>query len=185
VTRPTVQAVGVDLKALRTGDLDPLLVLDALGRGARAASVRPVAWMEDSVPPARATGIVRHAAAAGVDLRVEPRPDDAGLTNRVGSVDVVVLPYRTGSHSGLLELCRDVGVRPVAPATGCYRDQWDQVVEFRVDGDVEASLSTAVARAARLGPVVPDRQGWRVGQLAAIRAAHLDAYRNAVTVVRT
>ena len=38
-------------------------------------------------------------------------------------IDVSVLPYRFGTHSGWLEACHDLGTAVVAPNCGYYREQ--------------------------------------------------------------
>ncbi|WP_297779788.1 glycosyltransferase family 1 protein, partial [Aeromicrobium sp.] len=44
-----------------------------------------------------------------VDVRVHDYFDDDGLFDHLASLDVSVLPYRFGTHSGWLEACRDLG----------------------------------------------------------------------------
>ena len=98
------------------------------------------------------------AANDRLDLRVHPRFADDDLARYLAGLDVFVLPYRFGTHSGWLEACRDTGTRVVAPTCGFYRDQWDQVIEYRNDertGLDEAGLAAAVTRALRLPPLAP------------------------------
>ena len=49
-------------------------------------------------------------------------PDDE-LFAYLASLDISVLPYRFGTHSGWLEACRDLGTTVVAPSCGYYADQ--------------------------------------------------------------
>ena len=67
-------------------------------------------------------------ALAGRDARLSlellPFPSDDEIARFVHSLDLLVLPYLCGTHSGQLELAFDLGVPVVAPAFGCYRDQW-------------------------------------------------------------
>jgi hypothetical protein len=68
--------------------------------------------------------MLRWGAAAGlVDLRVHDFMSDSELFDYLASLDVSVLPYRFGTHSGWLEACRDLGTTVVAPSCGYYADQ--------------------------------------------------------------
>jgi hypothetical protein len=180
--------VGVDLKALRTGSLDVEVVLAGVGRAAGAAGARAVAWIEAGAPPTGIESARSSATRHGVDLRIEPVPDDAGLVRRFASLDVALLPYRSGTHSGLLELCRDVGTRPVVPAHGSYRDQWSQAVTFPGEAHHEVrvdDLTEALEHALALGPVGADPAGWRREQRDAVEDRHRRAYATAVAAAAT
>ena len=48
---------------------------------------------------------------------------DDELWDYLQSLDVSVLPYRFGTHSGWLEACHDLGTTVVAPDCGHYADQ--------------------------------------------------------------
>ena len=64
------------------------------------------------------------AAEAGLlELRVHDFMPDDELFAYLASLDVSVLPYRFGTHSGWLEACRDLGTTVVAPSCGYYADQ--------------------------------------------------------------
>lgn len=56
-------------------------------------------------------------------VTVEPRLDDDTLWDRIASVRLLVLPYRWGTHSGLIEAGRDLGTPTLAPGFGGYEDQ--------------------------------------------------------------
>ena len=60
---------------------------------------------------------------AGVDVRVHPRFTDDELAAYLLEVDVVVLPYRFGTHSGWAEACYDAGVTVVSPRCGFFAEQ--------------------------------------------------------------
>jgi hypothetical protein len=49
--------------------------------------------------------------------------DDDALWDYLASLDVSVLPYRFGTHSGWLEACFDLGTTVVAPSCGFYAQQ--------------------------------------------------------------
>ncbi|TFI28833.1 glycosyl transferase, partial [Micrococcus endophyticus] len=65
---------------------------------------------EDALAALRA-GCAHH----GFELWQHDRLDDPALHALLRDVDVSVLPYRIGTHSGWVEMCRDLGV-PVAVA---------------------------------------------------------------------
>uniref|UniRef100_UPI0030F521CB glycosyltransferase n=1 Tax=Nocardioides salarius TaxID=374513 RepID=UPI0030F521CB len=69
-------------------------------------------------------GWLRRAAEAGlVDLRVHDFLPDDELWAYLGSLDLSVLPYRFGTHSGWLEACRDLGTTVLAPTCGYFAEQ--------------------------------------------------------------
>ena len=55
------------------------------------------------------------AAAGDLELHVHDFLPDEDLWAYLSSLDVSVLPYRFGTHSGWLEACRDLGTTVVAP----------------------------------------------------------------------
>lgn len=58
-----------------------------------------------------------------VDVQIHDFFDDAALWQYLTSIDVSILPYRFGTHSGWLEACRDLGTHVVAPSCGYYDEQ--------------------------------------------------------------
>ncbi|MSW49949.1 MAG: glycosyltransferase [Actinobacteria bacterium] len=114
-------------------------------RGLRA-NVRPGAWIVELADATAARGgrlrlVVNDEVTPGgaahdaledlrsqlhglpVDHVVRPRPDDDGLAAELAGLDVSVLPYAHGTHSGWLELCWDLGTPVLAPAVGAIGDQ--------------------------------------------------------------
>jgi hypothetical protein len=93
--------------------------------------------------------------------------DERAFFAYLASLDVSVLPYRFGTHSGWLEACRDVGTSVIAPSCGYYRYQHPSVVEYIHDerGLDGASLRDAVHRLYRRrpwpAPSVPERLAQR------------------------
>ena len=104
----------------------------------------------DVAPPAVRRQLGRLAATDGVAVDVGPRLDDDELWTRIASSRVLLLPYRWGSHSGLLEAARDLGTPVVAPAWGGFGDQGATTY------DSAASCQRALAAAAAPVPT-PDR----------------------------
>jgi len=58
-------------------------------------------------------------------LELLPFPSDDEIASFVHSLDILLLPYLYGTHSGQLELAMDLGVPVVIPDIGCYRAQWE------------------------------------------------------------
>jgi len=154
--------IGLHLKSLRAS-MDPWAVVPAL--------VRAVGELDDAVLQVDAhreilcPGGTRYDERLAdllrsyddsIDLRVHDFFDDEQLWAYLSSLDVSVLPYRFGTHSGWLEACRDVGTSVVAPTCGYYGEQ-GPVETYVLDEDHfdEASLVAAVHRAAAAPPVVP------------------------------
>lgn len=81
-----------------------------------------------------------------VDLAVHPYFSDDELWDYLEAIDVSVLPYRFGTHSGWLEACRDLGTAVVAPDCGFYGEQ--QPCEHYVHGE-EGLDVTSLREAAR------------------------------------
>lgn len=112
-------------------------------------------------------GWLRRAAEAGrVDLRVHDFLPDPELWAYLGSLDLSVLPYRFGTHSGWLEACRDLGTTVLAPTCGYFAEQGPVLTyehdEDHVDLD---SLAAAVRRAhaerPRWGAGIDERRSQR------------------------
>ena len=55
-----------------------------------------------------------------LSFKLSPFPDDDEIADFVSSLDVLVLPYLFGTHSGQLELAMDLGVRVIAPGFGGF-----------------------------------------------------------------
>ena len=76
-----------------------------------------------------------------VHLDVGPRLTDRELWDRIERAQVLLLPYRWGTHSGLLETATDLGTPCIAPAVGGHLDQGAVVIDRR---DPVAALHRAV-----------------------------------------
>ena len=109
----------------------------------------------------------------------EPMSDDE-LHAAVGRAGVCILPYTRGTHSGWLEMCRDLGVPVAVPDCGCYAGQADtpDAVEVYRTGDGRAA-GEAAARLLARGPV--PYAGDRAKQLDEVRWAHEEIYRKVVS----
>lgn len=182
--------VGVHLKSLRANmfDLDIVDVLaDAVAplAGARLqVDVHEV--VDDPGHHTHRAGLVaalreRHAAGR-IDLCVHPFLTDDELWGYLRSLDVSVLPYRFGTHSGWLEACADLGTTVVAPRCGWYHQQ-QPVLGYDADDDgFDADqLVAAVRTAHRDRPVWQADPTWRRAQRTAIAAVHDVVYERAIS----
>jgi hypothetical protein len=115
---------------------------------------------------------------AFVELIEHDRLDDDGLASAIAGLDVCVLPYTHGTHSGWLEMCWDLGVGVAAPSVGFYAEQHTDgsVAPF----DLEAA-GTALAEAITTLLAAPlatrpgsHARGAEVARRRAVRATDLD-----------
>ena len=111
----------------------------------------------------------------GITLVRHTPMNDPELHSAVGSHRVCILPYVRGTHSGWLEMCRDLGVSVAVPDCGCYADQADapEAVSVYRTGD-GADAGRAAAELLAAGPV-PYR-GDREAQLQDIKQIHARIY---------
>ena len=148
--------VGVHAKSLRA-NLDPLAVLDTIVTAAAGLPDTHVRVDLDSnaFDPGADQRTADHAAiisdyatAHGVDLRIHDRFDDNELWRYLTEIDVSVLSYRFGTHSGWLEACYDLGTAVIAPDCGYFADQKPcRTYDFGVDRFDPISLTEALTTA--------------------------------------
>ena len=116
---------------------------------------------------------VRHLCAADehATLVEHDRLTDAELAIALSRLDVYVLPYRHGTHSGWLEFCWDLGVPVAVPLVGYYAEQHpDGSVATFAPGS-GADLSAALARLLSGSDVVRAGTAERADIVAARREA--------------
>jgi glycosyltransferase involved in cell wall biosynthesis len=177
--------VGLHVKSLRAS-MEPLRLLPDLIQAVRDLpdAVLQVNGHRDVLSPegdardeALATFLERAAARGDLELQVHDFLPDAALWDYLESLDVSVLPYRFGTHSGWLEACRDLGTAVVAPTCGYYADQGPVFSYVNEEGVYDGeSLRTAVRDAWAAGPVAPLTAQVRRTQRADIARAHRDLY---------
>ncbi|MGA9874048.1 MAG: hypothetical protein WBQ44_23295 [Rhodococcus sp. (in: high G+C Gram-positive bacteria)] len=145
--------IGVHAKSLRA-NLDPLAVIDTV---VEQASHLPDAVVridiDDSVfgdhVPSRVADVGAalraYSSRPGVEVRVHPRFDDAELWQYLTEIDVSVLPYRFGTHSGWLEACHDMGTAAIVPDCGYFSlQQPSHVFGFGLGRFDRISLAAAI-----------------------------------------
>ena len=126
--------------------------------------------------------LVRFLAGAArrweIDLRVHDCLSDDELWDYLGSLDVSVLPYRFGTHSGWLEACYDLGTTVVAPDCGYICEQRPCLPYRHSEQGLDArSLQDAVTGAFRCQPCWRALPEDRLHERAALAAAHRRLYR--------
>ncbi len=101
------------------------------------------------------------------------RLSDAELWDHLADLDVLVLPYRFGTHSGFVEACYDLGTTVVAARTGFLAEQ-QPLLSY--DLDEPGSLATALHRAFDERPAWRAHPEMRAAQREELAAAHADIY---------
>ena len=187
--------VGVHLKSLRA-NVSGLAVLAPLVEAVRdVPGARLVVDVHDELlrpdfvrHDAELVGYLRARAHSGdLSLHVHERYDDAQLWDYVLGLDLSVLPYAFGTHSGWLEACHDLGTAVLAPRVGHWHEQQPALgFDLRVDDDGEvavdaSSLRAAVRHAHATRPAPRADPGERRRQRARIAVAHRDLYRSLVS----
>jgi len=190
--------VGVHLKDLRP-NVDAVgavtTLIDAVERlRRRGADVVAEVRMHHAVRDPEAREAVRRLVGRSeAALLIEhERLDDLGLAIALSRLDVCLLPYRHGTHSGWLELCWDLGVSVAVPSgIGAYLEQHPDDTVSAYDLGDGASLERAVgelleadgasrAGSAGRGATVADRRARRVVDDAVGAAAHAELYRRVI-----
>ena len=178
--------VGLHLKSLRA-NMDPMRILPTL--------VEAVAGLDDAVLQVNchrdildadgarrdrelADWLGREADAGRLELEVHDYLSDADLWSYLASLDVSVLPYTFGTHSGWLEACRDLQTTVLAPSCGFYAEQGPILSYTSDDTTFDAdSLHDAVVRAyverPRLGATLDER----IAQRRTVARTHEELYR--------
>jgi beta-1,4-mannosyltransferase len=180
--------VGLHVKSLRAS-MDPLAVLPTLVdqvaampdarllvNGHRDVLEDGGARRDDAL-----ASYLRDAERRGeLELHVHDYLSDDELWDYLARLDVSVLPYRFGTHSGWLEACRDLGTTVVAPDCGFYADQ-GPVLSYALGEDRfdPESLRTALLAARTDPPPAADLDA-RARQRDEVAAAHLRLYRRLV-----
>jgi glycosyltransferase involved in cell wall biosynthesis len=149
--------VGVHAKSIRA-NMDVFTVVAALARATSellGARLRVDLHDEVSVPgshwyaPDEATRLRELADGwQHVDLAEHPYFTDEELWDYMAAIDVSVLPYRFGTHSGWLEACYDLGTTVVAPDCGFYADQRPCLSYRHDEAGLDAGSLTGAVRLA-------------------------------------
>ncbi len=170
------RVVGVFLKSLRANTVaEPGFHLRLADAVTADGALLRIHLHDDRADSDLGRALADAAADGRLELRLHPPLADADLYSAVADCGVVLLPYTRGTHSGWLEMCRDLGVSVAAPDCGCYLSQADDpaaVGSYRT-GDPE-SAARAVLQLLQDGPI--PYQGDRVGQLESVIDRHRRIY---------
>ena len=184
--RPAGFVVGLHAKSLRA-NMDAPAVAAAL---ADTVADLPGARLQINVhhevfdrgahcyAPDVGAGLRRLAATHdAVELREHEYFSEDELWAYLSGLDVSVLPYRFGTHSGWLEACYDLGTSVIAPDCGFYAEQ-QAIGSYHHDEDgLDAgSLADAVRHAYDQGPAARAGVDDRRRQREALAAAHHALY---------
>lgn len=168
--------VGVHAKSLRANMDVPAVaqtLVDVLGE-LPEARLRIDLHDEVSCPdsywfaPDVARDLRELASAFGhVELHEHPYFTDQALWDYLLNIDVSVLPYRFGTHSGWLEACYDLGTPVVAPTCGYYSEQRPCLSYTHDEAGLDADSLADAVRAA-----YSQRPGWRADVDGRMRERH-------------
>lgn len=172
------EAVGVFLKSLRSNVVSDPFFYRIVARTLHRVTGRPlrIHIHEDQTAANLIHSLSEEPGAEHLELRVHSPMSDATLHAAIAECRTVLLPYLRGTHSGWLEMCRDLGVTVAAPDCGMYEGQADDprgVEKYRTGDPLDAAR--ALIELHGHGPV--PYHGDRVEQLRQIRAAHREIYR--------
>ncbi|MFJ4880488.1 glycosyltransferase family 1 protein [Streptomyces sp. NPDC088745] len=178
--------VGLHAKSLRPNmALLPVLEVLTAAVGELPDAVLQVNLHREAADPgahAHAPEVVaelRALAAAGrIVLREHDYFDDDQLWDYLSSLDLSVLPYAFGTHSGWLEACHDLGTAVAVPTCGYYAEQ-RACLRYGLslaDGLHAGSLRAAVREAYRTRPQWRADAADRAAERARVAEAHRAVY---------
>ncbi|MEF2978539.1 glycosyltransferase [Subtercola sp. YIM 133946] len=205
---PEALRVGIHLRDLRP-NIDAVAIVQSLLEGVTAVAgagtaIEAVIDVNENVRDEQVKRQLRRLVDGCPFARwnEHSRFSDDELAESLSGLDISVLPYRHGTHSGWLELCWDLGVRVLAPAIGFYREQHDEpgAVTSFVPGSsdsfcraltglvgslagADGALEPAAVRRARRRALSHERMDARQHQSRQISAAQLAVYRRALARV--
>lgn len=125
-------------------------------------------------------GVLRaYADRPAVRWWEHPPLTEAELERWLVTLGVLVLPYAHGTHSGLLELCRDLGVPVAVPAIGQHADQQPDpaLLASWPPGDRPALRRALSGLLADRGRVRPADRAARLAERDAVAARHARLWR--------
>ena len=192
-TRRDEFVVGVHLKSIRA-NMAPVPVLDCLVETVALLPgvvlrvnihdevMEPTSPMHTDEMARLSAYLRRHADAGAIDLRVHPFFSDEELYRYLAELDLSVLPYRFGTHSGWMEACYDLGTPVLAPDCGYYSDQRPCLTYGHGDGGLDgAELARAVRRAVEERPRWQATRDGRVAERRHLAAVHREVYEGVLT----
>ncbi|OKJ65337.1 hypothetical protein AMK27_06080 [Streptomyces sp. CB02009] len=163
---PVVRVLADAVAELRDAELQVNIHHDVADSGSAAHDPDLMRALEDLADRGRLT------------LEVHDYFGDEQLWEYLERLDLSVLPYRFGTHSGWLEACHDLGTAVAAPDCGFYAQQrpcltYGNSQEAGLDAE---SLHAAVRTAYDEGPAPRATVADRARERAALAAAHRALY---------
>lgn len=163
------QGIGLHLKSMRAGT-DRAAIDDVL-----AAATELAVDCTLSVHPGHGREL-RGACTRAARVRWWEHPplSEPELMDWLTSLGVLVLPYAHGTHSGLIELCGDLGVPVAVPRVGQHRDQQPDpgLLGTWAPGDRAELTGTLASLLAGRGTVRPNDRSERIAQRDRVAARH-------------
>ena len=153
--------VGLHLKGLRANIAARPMVtaaVEAVGRLPDAVlrvDVNAEVWRPDHPrhDPTLVKTLHAHERAGRLDLRVHEIFTDDELFAYLRAIDVSLLPYAFGTHSGWVEACHDLGTVVVAPRTGFWVEQQPMLsFGWAAGGEPNVAEIASALRQARQDP---------------------------------
>ncbi|HEV7950941.1 MAG TPA: glycosyltransferase [Glaciihabitans sp.] len=194
----TSRVIGLHLRDLRP-NIDAAIAVatllssvDALRANGRDVIAR--IDMNSTVRDESIRDTVRELCASNefAELVEHPRYNDESLVASLAALDVAVLPYRHGTHSGWVELCWDLGVPVVGPQVGYAALQHNEPEFFATfEAGNSGSLVLAIERvldaplavrsgSEERGSLQERRRKARLHERSVIAEAHVAVYRRAL-----
>lgn len=181
--------IGVHAKSLRAS-MDPLTDVEAIAEVLEqmpGARLRVDAHTDVMTPvflrysPELAEGLRRLESQGLLELHVHDYFSDAALWDYFQGLDLSVLPYRFGTHSGWLEACHDLGTAVAAPDCGFYAEQRPCLTYAAGPAPARrASLQQAVLTAYEKRPQWRADPGERRAERELLAEAHRGIYEQAL-----
>jgi hypothetical protein len=122
--------------------------------------------------------LLRSAESSGdIALNVHDCFTDDELWDYLQSLDLSVLPYKFGTHSGWLEACHDLGTAVLAPSCGFFAEQRPCLTYRQDDEGLDGeSLRAAVRTAYESRPAWRADLADRAAERAWLASAHRETY---------
>lgn len=193
--------IGVHAKDLRA-NVDPLSILEGLQATQdllQAQGIETTLRLDarrDGQRPDVLDTLRSQARDRGISVWEHGRLGDDELAADLLGLDVSVLPYAFGTHSGWVELCRDLGVPVVvndvgfvaeqaaAPTPGAPADAVSPVGLF-TSADPQSLASAVDGLLQQRGRIHPATREARAAQRDELAAAHAEIYNRALAVARS
>lgn len=175
--------VGIHAKSLRAS-MDPLPVVQAIAQlRQELPRLRVRVNVHHDVAdgarydPELMTALRRLVARDDIDLFVHDCFTDDELWDYLQGLDLSVLPYRFGTHSGWLEACHDLGTAVLAPSCGNFAEQRPCLSYRHDESELDvASLQNAVRHAYDVRPVWRTTASERRAERAGLADTHRQIY---------